>query len=110
MSNPEPTAIPPYLMAELEEAARRAAEGIHDPLAPDIFPAEVASAIARAERRGIIPSAQGAARLADVLNTMPQLQPSLPSLLPRAFAISLQTQSGVFDCLYVALAEQEQCE
>ena len=35
--------------------------------------------------------------------------PSL-SLLPRAIEISSQARIGVYDCLYVALAEREGCE
>jgi predicted nucleic acid-binding protein len=31
-------------------------------------------------------------------------------LLPRAYEISSQTRQGVYDCLYVALAERERCE
>ncbi len=79
-------------------------------LAPDAFPLEVAHGLARAERRKIIPFAQGAARLGDVLNTLPHLFSSLPDLLPRAFAIASNVRIGVYDCLYVALAEKEQCE
>jgi predicted nucleic acid-binding protein len=93
--------------AGLRDAFRNA---VHELLAPDIFPAEVASARARAERRGILPASQGAARLADVLNTVPLLHPSLPDLLPRAYAIASQGRVWIFDCLYVALDERENCQ
>ncbi len=82
---------------------------IHELLAPDVFPVEAAHALARAERRKIIQPPQGSQRLLDVLNTLPQLHSSL-LILPRAFAISSQMQIGVYDCLYVALAEREGCE
>ena len=32
------------------------------------------------------------------------------TLLPRAYEISSQMRIGVYDCLYVALAEREGCE
>ncbi len=32
------------------------------------------------------------------------------ALLPRAIEISLQVRHGVYDCLYIALAEREGCE
>ena len=32
------------------------------------------------------------------------------SLMPRAIAISSRMRVGVYDCLYVALAEREQCD
>jgi predicted nucleic acid-binding protein len=37
------------------------------------------------------------------------MHPCLP-LLPRAYAISSQARIGVYDCVYVALAERESCE
>src|SRR5690349_5202347 len=78
--------------------------GSHELLAPDVFPVEVAHALARAERRGIIGPAFGMRRLRNILSCSPVLHPYLP-LLPRAFAIASQARIGVYDCLYVALAE-----
>jgi predicted nucleic acid-binding protein len=79
-------------------------------LAPDIFPAEIGHALARAERRGIISPPLGSVFLADILATPPQLFPSHPGLVTRAFAIASRMRVGVYDCLYVALAEREGCE
>ena len=83
--------------------------GFHELLAPNVFPMEAAHALAKAERRGIIKPPLGAKRLAAVLRNAPQLHPYLP-LLPRAFAIASSARIGVYDCLYVALAEREACE
>jgi predicted nucleic acid-binding protein len=83
--------------------------GITELLSPDVFPIEVAHAIARAERRGIIRPTEGWPKLVDVLNTPPILHPYLP-LLPRAFAIASTARIGVYDCLFVALAERERCQ
>jgi predicted nucleic acid-binding protein len=83
--------------------------GTHQLISPDVFPVEVAHALARAERRGIIPVGDGAQKMADVFAFMPDLHSYLP-LLPRAFAIASQLRVGVYDCLYVALAERERCE
>jgi predicted nucleic acid-binding protein len=41
--------------------------------------------------------------------TAPVLHPSLP-LTARAIDISSRLRIGVYDCLYVALAEREGCE
>ena len=30
--------------------------------------------------------------------------------MPRAYSISSSARPGIYDCLYVALSEQEQCE
>ena len=82
---------------------------INELLAPDVFPVEVAHALSRSERRGIIQPQEGMQKFADVLRTLPQLYPSLP-LLPRAYLLSSQFRIGVYDCLYAVLAEQEQCQ
>src|SRR5713226_2315283 len=102
------------LVAETESAKAQELcddyrKGIHELLAPEVFPVEIAHAITRAERQGRITPAQGARLLTDVLNRLPQLHSSLP-LLPRAYAISSAARIGVYDCLYVALAEREGCE
>ena len=44
-----------------------------------------------------------------MMSTAPQFFPSLP-LMPRALRIAKQARIGVYDCLYVALAEREGCE
>lgn len=82
---------------------------LNELLAPDIFAAEVAHSLTRAERRGIFTPPEGARRLLLVLRTAPLLYPSLP-LLRRAVDISSAMRVGVYDCLYVALAEREGCE
>ncbi len=41
--------------------------------------------------------------------TFPQLHDNIP-LLARAFDLSSKMRIGVYDCLYVALAEREQCK
>ena len=81
----------------------------HELLAPDVFPAEVAHALAKAERRGIIRQGDAERLLTNVLSTPPQLYPYLP-LLKRALDIASGARIGVYDCLYVSLAEREGCK
>ena len=83
--------------------------GVHDLLSPDIFPPEVANALASAERQGRIKAGQSAIFLNDILSTAPMIHPSPPHLL-RAMEIAVSWKQAVYDCLYLALAEQEQCE
>jgi predicted nucleic acid-binding protein len=85
-------------------------KAVHELLSPDVFTAEVGHALARAERRGIIPATAGAILLADILSTPPQLFPNHPNLIARGFAIASSMRVGVYDCVYVALAEQENCD
>lgn len=82
---------------------------IHELLAPDVFSLEIAHALTRAERQGRIVVSQAAIFWADILTTSPRLEPS-GSLVPRAIQISSAARIGVYDCLYVALAERENCQ
>jgi len=82
---------------------------IHVLLAPDIFPAEIGHSLVRAERRRMVLPGAGLDLLSDVTTTVPQLHPSLP-LLPEAFALASAMRISLYDCLYVALADREQCE
>lgn len=83
--------------------------GIHDLIAPDIFPVELVHALTRAERQSRVTPAEGASLVKDLYAHLPPLHPYLP-LLPRAYEISSNMRIGVYDCLYVALAERENCE
>lgn len=80
--------------------------GVHELLAPDVFPTELTHALTRAERQGRVTPVQGAQLFRDMLTTLPLLHPSLP-FLPRAYEISSQARQGVYDCLYIALAERD---
>jgi len=80
-----------------------------DLLAPDVLPVEVAHALAKAERRGVIPPGNADRLLTNILSTPPAFHPYLP-LLRRALGIASLARIGVYDCLYVALAEREGCQ
>lgn len=81
----------------------------HDLIAPSVFPGEIASALTKAERQKLIPVGDASPLLARVLRTPPALH-AYETLLSRAVEISSQTRGGLYDCLYVALAEREGCE
>jgi predicted nucleic acid-binding protein len=82
---------------------------IHELIAPDTYPIEIAHALTKAERRGLLLIGQAETRLARLLTYPPDLISYLP-LLSRAVEIANQARIGVYDCLYVALAEKEGCE
>jgi predicted nucleic acid-binding protein len=82
--------------------------GVHDLIAPDTFPVEVAHSLARAERRGLIHPPEALLRFQQLALTLPRLHSYL-AVLPRALEIASQARIGVYDCLYVALAEREGC-
>ena len=83
--------------------------GAAELIAPDIFPIEAAHALTRAERQLRVSVGQARILLADLLSTCPRLYSYQP-LLSRAVDISSQLRIGVYDCLYLALAEQEGCD
>jgi predicted nucleic acid-binding protein len=85
-------------------------QGIHEFHAPDFFPVEIAHSITRAERQLRITQAEGNKIFHDQLKTLPILHSALPDLLPMAYAISSKMRLGVYDCVYVALADRERCE
>jgi predicted nucleic acid-binding protein len=84
-------------------------KAIHELLAPSVFPAEAASALTKSQRQKLIPVGEARRLLGKILRTVPALHPYGP-LLYRATDISSQTRAGLYDCLYVALAEREGCQ
>lgn len=77
-------------------------------VAPDVFPIEILNALTKAERQKRVTPQEGRQLARDFLMTLPDLRPSMP-LLPRAYELSSDKYVAVYDCLYVALAEREQC-
>jgi predicted nucleic acid-binding protein len=82
---------------------------IHELLAPDVFPLEIAHALTKFERRNLLLQGEAIHKFASIMINRPSFKASL-TLLPRAIQISSQKRIGVYDCLYVALAEAEGCE
>jgi predicted nucleic acid-binding protein len=82
---------------------------VHELFAPDFFPVEVGHALARAERQNRIKPPDGWAAWLTIMTDKPVLLPSY-TLMPRAYAIASAARHGVYDCLYIALAERETCE
>jgi predicted nucleic acid-binding protein len=91
---------------QLRDEVRR---GSHAIIAPDVFPVEVAHAMTRAERQGRVSAADGWRLWLAIMADAPALH-ACAQLLPRAYAISSAVRIGIYDCLYVALAESEGCE
>lgn len=83
--------------------------GLHELLAPDVFPAECAEMLVNSERNGVIPSGRTSGELRDLHAIGVPLHPSFP-LLARASDIALTTRLNLFAGIYVALAEREQCQ
>jgi len=78
-------------------------------IAPSTILVEIGHALTRTERRGIIPVGDSERLYKGFLRVSPRLI-DFPQLLFRAITLSSETRTGVYDCLYVALAEREECE
>jgi len=99
--NPGP--IPPDVLADGEAIVAAIMAGKK----PD--PALARKVRDRAERMGRVSTADGFSLWSSLMVDCPQLFASLP-LMPRAYSISSSARLGIYDCLYVALSEQEGCE
>jgi predicted nucleic acid-binding protein len=83
--------------------------GVHELLAPDIFPLEILNSLSKAERTRRIAVGNGYSLWQSLLTDVPAFYPHAP-LLDRAYQIASPARVAIYDCLYVALAERERCE
>jgi predicted nucleic acid-binding protein len=101
------------LLTPLSPKARRLRAAfqnqIHELIAPETIIWETSNALIKAERQKLIPAGDAKRFYYDFLTTHPALHGVRPLVL-RAMDIALQTRAGLYDCLYVVLAEREQCE
>jgi predicted nucleic acid-binding protein len=79
--------------------------GGHDFLVPDFLLLEVGNVLWKKFRRGEITSEQATAALAAVGDTLSALVHSW-SLADRAFAIAMEIDHPMYDCIYLAAAEE----
>jgi len=84
-------------------------KGVHELIAPDIFPTEMCNVLMILERSGKIKPGEADLFFMQFLIEVPPLVAAVP-LLPRALEIAKQFRQTVYDCLYIALAEREGCE
>lgn len=84
-------------------------DGHDEMFAPEVFAVEVAHSLTRAERQHRILLGQAKQFLGLILAAPPNFYPSL-SMIDRAVEISSTHRIGVYDCLYIALAEQLGCD
>lgn len=92
-----------------EGSARAAALRDEDRLiAPSLVAAEVGNAIWKAVRRGDVTRDDALVAIESALLPLDDLVPN-EELRVRALAMAIDLDHPVYDCLYLALAEREQC-
>src|SRR3569832_2015483 len=80
---------------------------LHEMIAPDTLPIEIAHVLTKAERQGKINAGSAKAVLDGFLDYCPT--PYLTSIIWTAMELSSKFRLGVFDCLYVAVSEDQNC-
>lgn len=80
---------------------------VHELISPDVFQIELAHALTRAERPKRIATGEAEILWNEVMTTPPVFH---DPLVARAIELSSRHRIGVYDCVYLALAEQEACE
>ena len=94
-----------FSLEDLHEEARELLVRPEPLFAPDILVAEFANAMWVKVRRGEIEATQAARALSAVSGSgEPQLRPSVP-LASRAFELAKELGHPVYDCVYLALAQ-----
>lgn len=83
--------------------------GIHELLAPDLFPTELCNVLMILERGGKLQLGEAHTLFLKSLREPTTIHEDTP-LLPRALEIAQNFRQSVYDSLYSALAEQEGCE
>ena len=78
-------------------------------LAPDLLPVEIASSLwKRVRREGLLP-AEAMAQYSRFMELCPPLV-RISSLTEQAFALAVQLNHPIYDCLYLALALEAACD
>lgn len=90
-------------------AALRVAKSGHTFIAPDLLGAEVANTFWKKHRRKELTDKE-AARLIDDFQRLDITMTPHQRLLPDAFALAATASHPVYDCLYLALAHQSDCQ
>src|SRR5205085_3306494 len=80
-------------------------QGVHELIAPDIFPTEMCNVLMILERSGKIQPGDAELFFRQFLSELPPLYAAVP-LLPRSLELAKQFRQTVYDCLYIALAER----
>jgi predicted nucleic acid-binding protein len=88
---------------------KRYLQGVDTPVAPDLLVAECGNVFWRRCRQGDITPDEATESLADLLTLNVPLMPAT-SLVPSALQLALQHQRTVYDALYLALAQERNCD
>jgi predicted nucleic acid-binding protein len=83
-------------------------KGIHELFAPGLYFLEVGNSLVNHARAGRYPATDLPFAYQEMMRHQPVIVPTR-SLFPRAYAIASQYRASVYDAIYLALGEQENC-
>ncbi len=98
-----------FLKEEHSDACERAVQDAHKLVAPDLLWIECASVLRKHVHADELAVAEASEIMLKILRQPVDTYPSW-SLIQHALRISLETGRSVYDCMYVALAVQEDCQ
>ena len=101
--------IPEVDSAKAHQLLERYLQGVDTPAAPDLLIAECGNVFWRRCRQGDITPDEATESLADLLTLNVPLIPAT-SLVQSALSLALQHQRTVYDALYLALAQERNCD
>lgn len=97
-----------FIREELAEIAFDLVENNNELLAPDFVLLEIANALWKSERRGIIPADYANSSLRNAPKYFDQLLPTF-ALLEEALALAREIGQPVYDCTYVVASRRMSC-
>ena len=101
--------IPEVDSAQAHQLLERYLQGIDTPVAPDLLIAECGNVFWRRCRQGDITPDEATESLADLLTLQVPLV-SATRLVQSALSLALQHQRTIYDALYLALAQERNCD
>jgi predicted nucleic acid-binding protein len=97
------TVVPDALTSKAQKLLDDYAQQIHELIAPSVYPAEIASALTKTERQKYI-------QVGEARKFFIALLHDIDAIMLDAIDISSRTRCGLYDALYIRLAEREGCE
>ncbi len=102
------TIIPEHDSAKAWQLQGDVRKGIHELLAPDLYMIEISNILISAHRTGKIPAKDLPFTYLELFRQQPIIF-SATAYLPGAFKIASQIRVSVYDAIYLAMSQQENC-
>ena len=102
------TIIPEHDSAKAWQLQSDRRKGIHELLAPDLYLLEVSNILISAHRAGKVSAMDLPFTYVEMFRQQPVICP-VTAYLPSAFKIASQIRVSMYDAIYLAMSQQENC-